>query len=204
MGRRDPRIDTYIKKSADFARPVLEHFRILMHKYCPDVEETIKWGFPHFDYQHGPLSSMASFKQHCAISFWKAALMKNSPELSKMAESQQAMGHLGKVKGLSDLPSERTLVKYIKEGMRLNEEGVKLSPKSKSAVPQKVQIPVYFKTALSQNKKATVTFDKLSNSQKKEYVNWVTEAKTEVTKIKRLKTSIEWLSQGKVRNWKYL
>jgi uncharacterized protein YdeI (YjbR/CyaY-like superfamily) len=202
MGKKDPRIDAYIANAADFAKPVLKHFRQLVHKACPDVEEKWKWSFPHFDYHGGPLAHMAAFKQHCAVGFWKASLMQNNDKLLEAAKSESAMGHFGKITSLKDLPKDPVLVKYIHEGMKLNELGIKIP--AKKAKPTEIEVPEYFTKALSKNKKAKETFDAFSNSNRKEYVNWVTEAKTEETRKKRLDTSIEWMAEGKVRNWKYV
>lgn len=199
---KDLRIDIYIKKSDDFAKPILNHFRDLVHKTCPLVEETVKWGFPHFDYKNSPMCYMASFKQHCAIGFWKAALMNDSKKLIEKASTEETMGHLGKITSLKDLPKNAILIKYIKDAMKLNEEGIKLPPKKNVTKP--LDLPDYFTKALGKNKKALKTFEGFSNTNKKEYVLWVSEAKTEETKLTRLKTAIEWMSEGKVRNWKYL
>lgn len=203
MGKKIKEVDSYIKKSADFAKPLLNHFRELVHHACPDVEEKIKWSFPHFDFKGAMMCSMASFKQHCAISFWKAALMTDAAQLIGKAKSEEAMGHLGKLTSLKDLPKDAVLIKYIKEGMKLNEEGAKLPAKPKKAVAE-IKAPAYFMKALINNKKAQYTFDNFSNSNKKEYILWVTEAKTELTRSQRMELAIEWMSEGKLRNWKYL
>lgn len=202
MGKRDPRVDTYIAKSQEFAKPILEHFRELVHKACPDVEETIKWSFASFDYK-GPLCSMASFKQHCAIGFWKAALMKDT-KLIANAKSETAMGHLGRITSLKDLPKDKVLIAYLKEAAKLNADGVKLPAKPKSKEKKEIVVPDYFTKILKRNKKSLETFSNFSYSNKKEYVEWITEAKTEETRNKRIATAIEWLAEGKVRNWKYV
>ncbi|MDE3056721.1 MAG: YdeI/OmpD-associated family protein [Bacteroidota bacterium] len=201
MGKRDKRVDTYIAKSADFARPILSHLREVVHKGCPDVEETIKWGFPNFVYK-GMLCNMAAFKQHCSFGFWKTPLMKDEA-LMRNAKSESAMGHLGRITSLADLPSEKILLHYIKEAAQLNESGTKLPPKIKSD-KKELKIPDYFKRALKKNKKALATFEGFSYSNKKEYVEWISEAKSEDTRNTRLQTAIEWMAEGKVRNWKYI
>ena len=201
MGKKDPRVDAYIAKSQEFAKPILEHFRELVHKACPDVEETIKWGFASFDYK-GPYCTMASFKQHCAIGFWKAALMKDT-KLIANAKSESAMGHLGRITSLKDLPKDKELITYLKEAAKLNADGVKLPAKPKSKEPKELVVPDYFTKALKKNKKALETFTNFSYSRKKDYVEWITEAKTEETRNKRMATAIEWLAEGKSRNWKY-
>ena len=201
MGKRDPRIDDYIARSAKFAQPILRHIRKLVHDACPEVEETMKWSSPHFDY-HGIMMGMAAFKQHCAIGFWKGELI-----LGKAAGSEGGMGHFGKVTSLADLPSDKELAGYIQKAAQLNREGIKMpraviQRKDKPRPP--LTIPGYFTTALNKDKKAATTFENLSYSQKKEYLEWIMEAKREETRDKRLKTAISWLAEGKLRNWKYM
>lgn len=193
-------VDAYIAKAAPFAQPILEHLRELIHRVCPDVEEKIKWSAPHFDYQ-GPMVMMAAFKKHCAIGFWKAALM-NEESLIRNAESESAMGHLGKIESMDDLPSDKKLEMYIRKAMKLNETGIKLERKKVSAKP--VVVPADLRKELSKNKTAGKTFASLSPSQQREYTAWITEAKTAATRVKRLATAIEWLAEGKQRNWKYM
>ncbi len=202
MGKKDPRIDAYIAKSQEFAKPILEHFRGLVHKACPDVEEKIKWGFASFDYK-GPFCTMAAFKQHCAIGFWKAALMKDL-KLIQNAKAETAMGHLGKITSLKDLPADKVLISYLKEAAKLNDDGIKLPVKSKPKEKKELVVPDYFLKLLKKNKAAFETFNNFSYSHKKEYVEWITEAKTDETRNKRMATSIEWLKEGKPRNWKYM
>ncbi|HQQ94015.1 MAG TPA: YdeI/OmpD-associated family protein [Bacteroidia bacterium] len=204
MSRRLKEIDAYIAKAADFAQPVLKHFRDLVHDTCPDVEERVKWGFPHFDYRGGPMCSMASFKQHCAIGFWKAPLMKNGKELVAKARSEEAMGHLGKITSLKDLPAKRLLVSYIKEAMRLNEAGIKLKAKKPDREKKASLRPAAdVLKALSKHKEAGAQFNQLSYSHRKAYLQWIEEAKTALTREKRIMTMLEWVSEGKHRHWKY-
>ncbi len=203
MENTDPRIDAYMEKAAGFAQPILQHFRKLVHKACPGVTETIKWGFPHFDYK-GIMCSIAAFKQHCAIVFWRAAMMKDAPILT--AARGEAMGHLGRITSLKDLPADKTLIAYIKEAALLNEAGIKV-PARKAVAPAKAKtlaVPDVLATALAQHKAAKKVFDAFSPSNKKEYINWIKDAKTDKTREERLKTAIEWISEGKVKNWKYL
>lgn len=202
MGKKDPRIDAYIAKSQAFAKPILEHFRELVHRACPEVEETIKWGMPSFDYK-GPLCMSPSFKQHCAIVFWKAPLMKD-PILIANAKSETAMGHLRKITTLKDLPKDKILISYLKEAVKLNSDGVKLPSKSKSNAKKELVVPDYFIKLLKKNKKAEKTFNGFSYAKKNEYVEWITEAKTDETRNKRIAAALGWLAEGKLRNWKYL
>ena len=199
MGKKDKRVDAYIAKSAPFAQPILNHLRELVHKACPDVEETIKWSFAFFDYK-GPLCSMAAFKEHCAFGFWKAALLKDA---EKMKDNQQnAMGHAGQIKSLVDLPADKVIIGWIKEAVKINNEGIKLPLRKKTDLKELV-IPEYFTKDISKNKKALVAFEKFSPSHKKEYVQWVTEAKAEETRNRRMNKAIEMIAEGKGRNWKY-
>ena len=202
MAKKEKAIDAYIVKSADFAKPILNHIRDLVHKTCPDVEEKMKWSFPHYDYCGEMMCSMAAFKQHCSFGFWKAALMKD-PVLVANAKSEVAMGHLGRITSLKDLPADKIILGYIKEAMKLNDDNIKVA-KPKPATKSELIIPPYFTAALRKNKKALAVFEGFSYSNKKEYVLWVTEAKTEETRNKRLTQGIEWMAEGKVRNWRYV
>jgi uncharacterized protein YdeI (YjbR/CyaY-like superfamily) len=194
MGKRDSRVDSYIAKSADFAKPILQHIREIVHRGCPEVEETIKWGMPHFDYK-GMLCGMAAFKAHCALGFWKNKLV--------LERNPEAMGHFGRITRLSDLPADRVLLGYVREAARLNEAGVKAPRKARE--PKKaLATPADLGAALRKNAKAKDTFEAFSPSHRREYVEWITGAKTEETRRKRLGTAIEWMAQGKPRNWKYM
>ena len=202
MGKKDKRIDSYIDKASDFAKPVLNHLRQLIHKACPETEETMKWSFPHFDYKGEMMCSMAAFKQHCAFGFWKAALMKD-PKLMLNAKSEVSMGHMGRITLLKDLPSDKIIIGYIKEAMKLNDDGIKIQ-KPKSKLQKPIEVPGYFLTGIKKNKKAWATFKKFSLSNKKDYIVWIVDAKTEETRISRMKQAIEWMAEGKPRNWKYM
>jgi uncharacterized protein YdeI (YjbR/CyaY-like superfamily) len=203
MKHSEPRVDAYIAASADFAKPILEHFRGVVHAVCPDVEESIKWGFPHFGYKNQMMCSMAAFKNHCAVTFWKASVMRKAEDLVRNAKSEVSMGHLGKIAALKDLPKDSILKAYIKEAMRLNDEGIALPAKKKVLAKTEMPVPDYVQLALQKNKKAQQHFMAFSPSHRREYLSWITEAKTEATRQKRLATAIEWLSEGKDRNWKY-
>ena len=202
MAKKDKAIDAYISRSADFAKPILDHIRQLVHATCPEVEEKMKWSFPHFDYKGEMMCSMAAFKQHAVMGFWKAALMKDA-SLLETARSEVAMGHLGKISSLKDLPADKKIIAWIKEAMKLNDLGKKLPAKAKTTEKKELVVPEDFMKALKKNKKALQTFEAFSYSNKKEYVVWVTEAKTADTRNNRLATSIEWMSEGKSRLWKY-
>lgn len=202
MGKPDKRIDEYIAKIPGFAKPVLRHLRKQIHKTCPGVEENIKWGAPSFEYK-GMLCGFAAFKNHAAFWFWKAALMKDHSVLLGR-ESKTAMGNLGKITSVKDLPIDSQLNKWIKEAKKLNDDGVKLDKKINPKHSKKeYKIPLYFKKELDKNKAAKNTYDNFSPSHKREYLEWITEAKTGETRMRRMKTAIEWLNEGKSRNWKY-
>lgn len=203
MGTKDKRIDEYIAKSADFAQPILKHLRKIIHEACPEVEETMKWSFPHFDYSGEILCSMAAFKKHCSFGFWKASIMKDPHQLLEII-GKTSMGSLGQITDISDLPRDKILKEYVKEAAKLNEEGIKIKSKSKPAAKKEPEVPDYFINALRKNKKALSTFEGFSATNKKEYVEWVTEAKSEETREKRLETAIEWMKEGKIRHWKYM
>ncbi|MES2777077.1 MAG: YdeI/OmpD-associated family protein [Bacteroidota bacterium] len=201
MQAPDPRIDAYIEKSADFSKPILKHLRKLVHKACPEVNETIKWSFACFDYK-GIFCSMAAFKQHCTFGFWKTALIAD-PNGILSEKSNDAMGCLGRITSMEDLPPDKVIIQFIKEAKRLNDENIKLPPRPKKTDGKEIDTPVDLQDALAKNKTAKLQFEKFSPSKKKDYIEWITEAKTEPTRIKRLATAVEWISEGKGRNWKY-
>ena len=198
MGTRDARVDAYIAKSAPFAQPILHELRDIVHEGCPDVEETIKWSMPFFLYK-GMLCNMSAFKQHCAFGFWKGGRML---EAEGMTPASEAMGQFGRITSLNDLPSRRTLVGYVKKARKFNEDGIRPPAKPRAAKPE-LSTPEYFTAALKKNKKAGATFESMSPSQRREYIEWLIDAKAEATRQRRLDTAIEWLAAGKSRNWKY-
>lgn len=200
MNKPDPRIDAYIAKAAPFAQTVLQHIRKLVHKACPDITETMKWSFPHFEYK-GVVCSMAAFKQHCAFGFWKASIMKDPNKIMQIKD-RGAMGHFDRITTVKDLPADKIMIAYIKEAVLLNENGIKLPAKTKTT-QKEIVVPADIIAALKKNSKAKKVFEAFSPSHKKEYIEWITEAKTEPTRIKRLNTMLEWLEEGKDRNWKY-
>ena len=197
--KKSPEVDAYIAEAADFAKPILEKIRALFHKACPDIEEEMKWSFPHFVYR-GIVGSMAAFKKHASFGFWKGALLSD-PEglIEKMGDTTMA-GH--RVTSLADLPADKVLIACIKEAVKLNEEGVK-APAVKKKPKKELEVPDTFLAALRKNKKALATFEAFSPSHQREYVEWVTEAKQEETRAKRLAQAIEWMAEGKSRHWKY-
>jgi len=200
MPLTDPRVDAYIEKSQPFAKPILLHLRQLVHKACPDITETIKWGFPNFEYK-GLVCNMASFKAHCAFGFWKAAMMKDSKKfLEPMGKT--AMGHFNKLTSVDDLPSDKIMISYIKEAVGLNELKISV-PKKKTATKETIPRHEQFSASLKKNKKALSNFEKMSPSYQKDYNEWINEAKTEATRTRRINTAVEWILEGKGRNWKY-
>ena len=195
MGMKDPRIDAYISKSGDFAKPILKHLRGLVHKGCPGVEETVKWSMPHFDYAGAPLAGMAAFKAHCAFGFWKGSLI--------VPGSRDAMGQFGRITSVDDLPADKVILGYVRKAAELNETGVKV-PRPAKHPKKEIPMPKDLAAALKKNAKARATFEGFRPSHQREYLEWITEARTEETRSKRLATAIEWMSEGKPRHWKYM
>ena len=198
MPQTDPFVDAYIDKAQDFAKPILRHLRELVHSACPDVVETKKWSFPHFDYK-GMMCSMAAFKEHCAFNFWKQSLL----DQNAFPAEKTAMGSFGRITSLKDLPSDKVMKKLIHDAMKLNDAGVKVRKAPASKEKKQIVVPDILKKALKTDARAAETFDNFPYSCKKEYVEWITQAKTDATREKRLATTMEWLAEGKKRNWKY-
>lgn len=197
MATTDKRVDAYIVKAAPFAQPILRELRAIVHEGCPEVVETIKWGFPNFDYK-GIMCNMAAFKQHCSFGFWRSSLVVGEQD----NKSSEAHGQLGRLTSVKDLPPRKVLLGYVRKATQLNDEGMKVERLTKA--PKKpVVVPAYFTAALKKNKKAFNTFEGFSPSKRRDYVEWITEAKTNATRDRRLQTSVEWIAEGKARNWKY-
>ncbi len=198
MAARDPRIDAYIAKAQPFAQPILRHLRELVHTACPDAEETMKWSFPHFDYRGEMMCSMASFKAHCSFGFWKGPQLLGANSLNA-----GAMGDFGRITALGDLPSKARITALIKQAMKLNDSGVKRVVRKKSSPKPPLRVPADFTAALRGNAAAAAAFKDFSPSARREYVEWVTEAKAAATRERRLATAIGWIAEGKRRNWQY-
>jgi uncharacterized protein YdeI (YjbR/CyaY-like superfamily) len=196
MGKKDARVDAYIAKSPEFARPILSYIRELVHETCPEVEETFKWRFPCFMYK-GMFCSMAAFKEHCSFGFWKYRLLFP-------LQDNNGMGQFGKLKSVAELPKKAVLRGYLEQAMRFNEQGTKVPRSAPSKKPKRMVVPGYLRSALDENKAAAKTFKALSPSHRREYVEWLTEAKRDETRQKRLSTTLAWLAEGKPRNWKYM
>lgn len=114
------------------------------------------------------------------------------------------MGSFGCITSRKDLPNEKTLIGYVKKATALNEAGIKAPGRTKPKKRKPIEVPDYFATALKKNARARKTFEGFPPSHRREYLEWVTEAKREETRNQRLTTSIEWLAEGKARNWKYM
>lgn len=197
MPPTDPRVDAYIEKSAEFARPILRHLRKLVHQGCPEIEETIKWGFPHFVLD-GIVCSMASFQAHCAFGFWRGA------EVTSTGRQREAMGQFGRIAALGDLPADREIVALVRRAAELDATGPKKAPPRKHPKPE-IALPEDLAAALAKRGRAAAraTWERLPPSHRRDYLEWITEAKTEATRSRRLATTLEWLAEGKSRNWKY-
>lgn len=201
MPTRSPQVDAYIAKAAPFAQPILEKIRDAFHAAHPEIEEVMKWSIPHFQYK-GIVGSMAAFKYHVSWGFWKASLMPDPKGILSPVGDRTSMAGV-KLASEKELPPKKVMVEYVRAAIRLNEEGVKVerAPSTRSAAP--IEVPDDLAAALKKDKKAKAAFEAFSPSHKREYIEWITEARQEATRQKRLATTLEWLAEGKSRNWKY-
>ena len=191
---RDPRIDAYIDKAGDFAQPVLRHFRELVHATVEGVDEAVKWGMPHFTHKGKNIAGMAAFKAHCAVMIHGAGRQSEA----------EGMGSYGKIASLEDLPDDAELAtKLVEARERIDTAGSAVKRPAKREPKTELPVPQDFDAALRENPRALSTFEAFPPSQRREYVAWVSEAKQDATRAKRLSTAIEWLAEGKRRNWKY-
>jgi uncharacterized protein YdeI (YjbR/CyaY-like superfamily) len=198
----NPEIDNYINNAGEFAKPILSHWRRLVHQNCPDVVEAIKWSFPHFEYKGDNLCVLASYKNHCSFTFLKAELMSDQ-RLKAGKELKPIQRFLGNVTKLTDLPTDSEFVVMLKEAMQLNEKGVKIKRDKSEEKPKVLETPDYLLAALDAYPKAKDVFESKSNSFRKEYIVWITDAKTEETRQKRIAEALEWIAEGKGRFWKH-
>lgn len=196
MGTKDKRVDAYIAKAPPFAKPILQYIRTSMHEAVPEVEETLKWSVPAFDY-NGIFASMAAFKEHCRFGFW------NATGLGLETKTGQSYGAIEKISSLDDLPSKREFIALIRKAKKLKDDGVKPVRPKKEARPA-LPVPPDLAAALKNNRKAAAVFDGFPPSHRREYIEWITQAKREETRATRLETAIEWIAEGKQRNWKYM
>jgi uncharacterized protein YdeI (YjbR/CyaY-like superfamily) len=198
MGKKDPRIDAYIANARPFARPILKHLRKLFHQGCPDLEETIKWGMPHFDYEGSMMVGMAAFKEHCGFGFWKSSLLP----IETVDKSPEAIGQFGRITSSKDMPSDARILKLVRLAAKLNADGITVArPKGpkKAALP----VPADLAKGLAKSKQAKAAFAAFPASHRREYIEWLLEAKREETRATRLATALEWIAEGKSRHWKY-
>ena len=199
MVTKDPRIDAYIAKSAEFARPIMKELRAVIHEACPEVVETLKWSAPSFEYK-GMMCGFMAFKAHAMFGFWKHELVVDAHDF----KSKEAMGSFGRITSMDDLPSKALLKRYVKKAMKLNEDGVKVVRQKTTKDKKPVTMPKELAAGLAKNKRAKATFDAFSPSHRREYMEWIGEAKGEDTRARRLEQALEWMAEGKPRNWKYM
>ncbi|HEY4322646.1 MAG TPA: YdeI/OmpD-associated family protein [Mucilaginibacter sp.] len=200
MEQYDSRVDAYIAKSADFAKPILEYIREVVHEASPLLTETIKWGFPFFDYK-GPVCQVAAFKQHLGFGFWKASILNDPHHVLRLGDEKA--GCFGDIRTIADLPSKEIIIDFVLQAIDINEKGFKVPAKKVAVEKTVLVIPDYFADFLAKDPKAIEEFYNFSYSQKKEYVEWITEAKSDATREKRMETALEWIAEGKSRHWKY-
>ncbi len=202
----NPKVDAYINKAKPFAQPVLEHLRELVHKGCPAVEETIKWSRPFFEYKGAILGNMSAFKEHCSFGFWGEEIGAVLREAKALRDG--GMGSIGRITSVKDLPSDKQMLAWIRQAAAFVDSGNYTSPiaarnKVVKAPKANIESPAEFAGALKKDKKAAAVFAAFSPSCKREYVEWIADAKRPETRDKRIATAIEWIAEGKQRTWKY-
>lgn len=203
LNNTDPKVTQYIEDSEEFAQPILTHLRELIHKNCPDVVESIKWGIPHFDYKDDFMCVLSSAKSHCSLTFIKSEFMTD-PRFAGGKKVKPGLRFMSRITSMSELPSDEELTTFIKEAVDLNDRGVKLDKTAKAAPGSKpVETPAYFLEALAANPAAKQVFESQSTSFRKNYVVWLESAKTDATRQQRMDEALSWIADGKGRFWKY-
>lgn len=197
MGKKDPRVDAYIRNAKPFAQPILKHLRAVVHEGCPETVETLKWSHPHFDYK-GIMAGMTAFKEHVGFGFWKHRQI-----VPKEKAGKNGWGLVGKITSVQDLPPRKMLVSWVKKAKQLNDDGVKAEHMVNRKKHKPLPVPGDLKAALASDARANAQFGAFSPSAQRDYIAWLVEAKTAETRERRLATAIEWIAEGKRRNWKY-
>jgi uncharacterized protein YdeI (YjbR/CyaY-like superfamily) len=197
MASRNKAFDAYIANAPEYAKPILEKIRETVNGVSPEIEEELKWGHPSFTYK-GILCGMAAFKEYCAFHFWKGGLI-----LEDKKQGEQMWAQLGKLRSIKDLPPKKVIQGYVKKAMELNDLGTQ-APKRPTKPKKPLAMPDSFMAAIRKNKQALVTYEKFAPSHQREYIEWITDAKTDETRDRRIEQAVEWMSQGKPRNWKYM
>ncbi|WP_254063689.1 YdeI/OmpD-associated family protein [Granulicella sp. S190] len=202
----NPRVDAYLAKVRPFALPIMEYLRELIHKGCPGVEESIKWSRPFFEYRGAILCNLSAFKEHCSFGFWGEEIGAVLREAGVVQEG--GMGSLGRITNIKDLPSRKQMLGLIRQAAAFIDSGEYTSPiaaRRKVVKPPKlpVEAPSELLAALKKSKKAAAVFAAFSPSCKREYIDWIADAKRQETREKRIATAVEWIAEGKQRNWKY-
>jgi uncharacterized protein YdeI (YjbR/CyaY-like superfamily) len=202
----NPKVDAYVAKAQPFAKPIIEHLRELVHKGCPEVEETIKWSRPFFEYRGAILCNVSAFKEHCSFGFWGEEIGAVLREAKVLGE--EGMGSLGRITSLKDLPSDKQMLGWIRQAAGFVDSGQYTSPivaRRKVVKAQKpaLETPSELAAALKKNKRAAAAFAAFSPSCRREYVEWIADAKRPETRDKRIETALDWIAEGKQRNWKY-
>lgn len=196
MGPHDPRIDAYIAQAAPFARPLLERLRAQVHAACPEVEEAIKWSMPAFAYRGRPLASMAAFKQHATFGFWRGEEVTG-------ARGEGAMGQFGRLRTPADLPDEARMRELVQRAMALIDAGAGARRAPRGAPRPLPEVPPVLQSALDAEPRARAAFDAFPPSHRREYIEWIAEARREDTRARRVAQAVEWIAQGRPRHWKY-
>ena len=203
MGKKDTRVDSYISRLPAFSQEICTRFRAIVHEASPEIEEDIKWGHPAFMHK-GIVCGMAAFKAHVVIHFWKNALLTGSH--ARRATDDKTLEQLRRVTSVDELPSKTVIAGFVKAAVKLNDGAVKGPAPMKAAKKTRAPLrtPPVFSKALARNAKARATYDGFSPSHKREYVEWIGEAKTDETRDRRIEQALGWLADGKPRNWKYM
>jgi uncharacterized protein YdeI (YjbR/CyaY-like superfamily) len=197
MPKTDKRIDDYIAKAPDYAKPILTKVRTMVHEAAPDCEETLKWSHPTF-VQNGILCGMAAFKEYCTVHFWKSSLI-----FHEGAPTGDDTGPMDKLTSVKDLPAKSTFARYVKRAIELNASGATV-PRAPTKPKKALVMPDTFRTAIDKNAKARRAYEAFSPSHQREYIEWITDAKQDATRDRRIAQAVEWLAEGKPRNWKYM
>lgn len=195
MNEASENITAYIEKATPEFKEVMIALRSVLNNPNFDIKEDWKWGAPNFN-NEGMICWLAHFRNHVGMNFFKGTLIKDKYNLFTHYREEKGNRQL-KFSDINQIIPEQ-IEYYIEEAIKLNQENIKVVKKEIDT-----SLPLDLETELNNNPKAKMFFESLAPSYKRDYIEWIEEAKREATRTKRLATTMEWLSEGKKKNWKY-
>lgn len=189
------KISQYIESADVKKKEILQRLRDFLNRDDFGLTEDWKWHAPNFN-SNGMVCWLAFFKSHVGLNFFKGSLIEDLHGLYDNASMDKG-NRIIKYKTINEI-NENLLEYYIYEAIKHNKEGAKITSKK-----VEIEVPKDLAKALEKDIMAKDFFTNLAPGYKRDYIDWIISAKQEKTRLKRLETTLEWLGQGKKKNWRY-